>query len=284
MTNIYTEPYQKFPKLHKLELRGAEGMKVSLVNPPTDPYYAIATGQSASWRPWNKGFQIDEMIELLEGLVAGKVWAGQAFESINFTFLIENISRACTHQLVRIRIGAGFMQESGREGVWHKAPFITPLTVLENDLWHAAYVDSYEAQAKLYEGMIGSGIPPQDARFAIPHAVAQNIWMTINFASLLNWCSKRLCTTMQWEINTLARMVRDEVLLKFPHLGVMLKSNCERLGGCKSITDHYKPGAENNGNKVYYPHEGFLCGKIGALTESEIGELLKDELERMASI
>ena len=98
------------------------------------------------------------------------------------------------------------------------------------------------------------GIPPQDDRFMFGHGVAQNIWMTINFRALQEWCNKRLCTNMQWEINTLARMCRDAVLEIYPHLGVMLKSHCERSGGhkFKDNTNYYKPGAENNGNKLFY--------------------------------
>lgn len=287
MRDIYKEPYQKFQKLHEQELRGTEGMEVFLVDYPTNPYYAMAVGQTASWRPWKHEFKVEEIIEMLDGIAKGKIWAGQVFESINFTFAIKNISRATTHQLVRIRVGAGFMQESGREGTWDKAPFITPLTILENARAHAEYVNMMEWQMTAYKNLREMGIPPQDARFMYGHGVAQNMWMTINFRALQEWCSKRLCTNMQWEINTLARMCRDAVLEKFPHLGILLKSHCERSGGHKAHdnTNYYAPGAENNGNKLYYEldkvGDAVMCGKAGKYSEEEIASALQAERENL---
>ena len=283
MRDLYSEPYQKFEKLHEQELRGTEGMKVFLVDYPTNPYYAMAVGQTSSWRPWKHEFKVEEIFDMLKGIAEGKIWAGQIFEAINFTFAIKNISRACTHQLVRIRVGAGFMQESGREGTWDKAPFITPLTILENAKVHAIYVNMMEWQMKDYKNLKDAGISAQDARFMFGHGVAQNMWMTINFRALQEWCSKRLCTTMQWEINTLARMCRDAVLEKFPHLGILLKSHCERSGGhkTKDNTEHHFVNADFNGNKVYYPYEEMMCGQAGKYEQSEIDELLKKEKEKL---
>lgn len=277
--SIYKEPYEKFEKLHPLELRGTEGMAVKLIDFPSNPYLAILTGQKASWRPWQLEFTPEEIRETIDGISKGKIWAGQSLESINFTFAIQNISRACTHQLVRIRIGAGFMQESGREGRWHQAPFITPLTILEDQDIHQKYVDGIVDMYDWYEEVQKHGVPPQDARSMMPHAIAQNMWMTINMRALMEWCSKRLCCNMQWEINTLARMVRDEVILKFPHLGVLLKSHCVREGGhkVKDNTNYYDPGATNNGNKVYWDLEGNMCGQASNIGEDQLNDLLTNE-------
>lgn len=289
MNNIYTKSYENFPLLHNQELRGTEGMKVQLTSVTQDPYYAMAVGQTASWRPWKQDFTAKEITDMIDGITAGKIWAGQVFEAINFTFLIENISRATTHQLVRIRVGAGFMQESGREGTWDQAQFITPLTILENEDIHKKYVDIMAREIATYSELRSLGIPPQDARMMFGHGVAQNMWMTINFRALQEWCNKRLCTNMGWEINTLARMVRDAVIVKYPHLGVLLKSHCERSGGHKGLdnTNYYAPGAENNGAKVYFEADkvgdAVMCGKAGAFTKDEIDHLLeieKKELEQ----
>lgn len=275
--NPYTDPYKDFPLYAENELRGTEGMSVRLIDYSANPYYVIATGQSVSWRPWKRKFQGKEIMELMEKIVGGKVWAGQIFDALSFTFLIENISRATTHQLVRARIGASFMQESGREGKWDECKFITPLTILEDNIIHKAYVECMKNEFEFYSNLKLGLIPPQDARFAVGHGIAQNMWMTMNMTALMNWCSKRLCTTMQWEINTLARMIRDSVLEKYPLLGLFLKSSCERNGGCKSITNFYGVGAEFNGNKVYFPLEGNLCGKAGIYSEDEVYFMVSNE-------
>jgi thymidylate synthase (FAD) len=287
--NPYTDPYSFFPKLHPQELRGTEGMKVTVIDHSSNPYQAMLTGQGASYRPWDLSPKKESALQLLDGIRSGKIWAGQMFEAPTFTFAIENVSRALTHQLVRVRVGAGFMQESGREGTWGKCSFITPLTILENDALHHRYIEMMAEQIELYEEMKVLGIPPQDARFEFGHAVAQNMWVTINFAALMNWCNKRLCTTMQWEINTLARMIRDEVTKLFPHLGILLKSTCEKKGGCvmmeayrnSDMAIYYQPGAKNNGNKVYFPLEGTLCGKAGILSEGAVTNLLIAERTKL---
>ena len=278
--SIYKTPYEQFQKLDDQELRGCEGMNVSLVSWPEDPYYAMMLGQSASWRPWKDKFSSEEVVKMLDDMISGKIWMGQVFESINFTFKIENISRATTHQIVRTRVGFGAMQESGREGTWDKAPFITPLTILEQPVAHMNYVNNILTQIHDYRQMQERWkVPPQDARFVFCHAVAQNLWATYNFRALLETANKRLCCNMQWEVNTVFRMIRDAVLEKFPHLGVLIKSHCEREGEHKQKdnTNYYKPGAINNGNKVYFELEGMVCGKAGKFSEEEIELMLKEE-------
>lgn len=285
--NLYKTHYERFPKLHPQELRGVEGMEVKLLDWPANPYRTMAIGQAASWRPWKMDFTSFEIVEMLEGIRQGKIWAGQVFESINLTFAAKNISRACTHQLVRIRVGAGFMQESGREGTWDQAPFITPLTILENPRVHEQYVCAMKDQIETFQDLRANGIPPQDARMMFGHAVAQNMWVTINFSALLNWCSKRLCTNMGWEINTLARMMRDAVLQKFPNLGVLLVSHCEREGGhrSKDNTNYYAPGAPNNGGKVYYEldkvGDAVMCGAAGLYPKELIESWVKLEQKEL---
>lgn len=279
--NIYKDPYQQFEKLHEQEARGTEAIEVELVNYPANPYLDLFLAQQASWRPWEtnpKSIDSKKIRKLIEDMVNGKIWMGQAFEGISFSFAIKNISRACTHQLVRTRL-AGFMQESGREGTWDKAMFVTPLTILENSKIHAMYVNDMEWQLKDYRLFQENGIPPQDTRMVVGHGILQNIWATYNFRSLLETASKRLCCNMGWEINTLFRMMRDAIVEKFPHLGILLKSHCERSGGHKEKdnTNYYAPGASNNGNKVYFPLEGLMCGKASNLSEGKIEELLLGE-------
>lgn len=54
---------------------------------------------------------------------------GQVLESLQFMFLIQGISRSCTHQIVRSRIGSSFMQQGGRDNDWRSQGFRIPETV-----------------------------------------------------------------------------------------------------------------------------------------------------------
>jgi thymidylate synthase ThyX len=64
----------------------------------------------------------------VESCFAGKTLS-QVLESITFSFLIDGCTRACTHQIVRARIGAGFMQHGGRDNDWRHRPWVMPETI-----------------------------------------------------------------------------------------------------------------------------------------------------------
>lgn len=64
----------------------------------------------------------------VDSLFAGRTLP-QAKELISFSFCVDGVSRACTHQLVRTRIGAAFMQHGGRDNDWRHRPFRLPETI-----------------------------------------------------------------------------------------------------------------------------------------------------------
>lgn len=53
----------------------------------------------------------------------------QVLERITFSFVFDGVTRACTHQLVRSRIGAGFMQHGGRDNDWRHRAWVMPETI-----------------------------------------------------------------------------------------------------------------------------------------------------------
>ena len=53
----------------------------------------------------------------------------QVLEGITFDFVIDGVSRAFTHQNVRTRLGAGFMQHGGRDNDWRHRAWTMPETM-----------------------------------------------------------------------------------------------------------------------------------------------------------
>lgn len=53
----------------------------------------------------------------------------QVLERITFSFLVDGCTRACTHQLVRSRIGSAMMQHGGRDNDWRHRPWVMPETI-----------------------------------------------------------------------------------------------------------------------------------------------------------
>ena len=70
-------------------------------------------------------------------------------EHITFTFGIEGISRACSHQLVRHRI-ASYSQQSQRYVDGTTFDFVTPPAVAENPVLLEKYNNAIELEAKAY--------------------------------------------------------------------------------------------------------------------------------------
>lgn len=129
-------------------------------------------------------------------------------EHINFTFAISGISRACSHQLVRHRIGVAFDQQSQRYVNYKDIQFVVPPSIQKNDEAEQMMTDLLIKIEQVRREMIALGIPEEDARYILPNATATNLIMTVNLRQLIHMASLRLCTLAQWEIRKLFKEIR----------------------------------------------------------------------------
>lgn len=176
----------------------------------------------------------DRLIELL--WESGHV---SPFEHASFTFAIEGISRACSHQLVRHRI-ASYSQQSQRYVSEEKGfEYIIPPLIKQypetRELFREAIENSHRVYCRIIEELERRGIKGeqarQDARFVLPNATETKIVVTMNARELLHFFSLRCCNRAQWEIRELAtemlRLVKAVAPRLFKHAG----PNCLR-GRC----------------------------------------------------
>jgi thymidylate synthase (FAD) len=133
-------------------------------------------------------------------------------EHASFTFAIEGISRACSHQLIRHRI-ASYSQQSQRyvpaeEGFNYIIP-----PVIQKDKNLKKYFEDFMAKTQaayqyLIKGLNEKGIQGeaanQDARFVLPNAMETKIIVTMNARELLHFFTMRCCNRAQWEIRQMA--------------------------------------------------------------------------------
>ncbi|ALC17923.1 FAD-dependent thymidylate synthase [Desulfuromonas soudanensis] len=126
-------------------------------------------------------------------------------EHASFTFGIEGISRACSHQLVRHRV-ASFSQQSQRY-VSHKEPFeaVVPPTIAGRADLAERYRDLLEEIHGVYRQLIDAGVPAEDARFVLPNAAATKLVVTMNARELHHFFNLRCCRRAQWEIRAMAK-------------------------------------------------------------------------------
>ncbi|MDI6727939.1 MAG: FAD-dependent thymidylate synthase [Thermodesulfovibrionales bacterium] len=133
-------------------------------------------------------------------------------EHSSFTFAIEGISRACSHQLVRHRL-ASYSQQSQRY-VSEETGFdyvIPPIIKEDKEL--KRYFEDFMSEAqkaynhivkKLNEKGIKGESANQDARFILPNAAETKIIVTMNARELLHFFRMRCCNRAQWEIRHMA--------------------------------------------------------------------------------
>ncbi|MDR3205727.1 MAG: FAD-dependent thymidylate synthase [Candidatus Methanoplasma sp.] len=119
-----------------------------------------------------------------------------------FTFSVEGVSRALTHQLVRHRI-ASFSQQSQRYVSMDEPTFVVPRTVEADGESLAIYNKIMEDVWKAYS-QLEKRIPAEDARYILPNGCTTNITVTMNARELLHFFSMRCCERAQWEIRDMA--------------------------------------------------------------------------------
>ena len=120
-----------------------------------------------------------------------------------FTFSVEGVSRALTHQLVRHRV-ASFSQQSQRYVSMDSASYITPHTVEADPEASKVFDEIMDTIWKAYGKLEELGIPPEDARYLLPNGCTTNITITMNARELLHFFSLRCCNRAQWEIREMA--------------------------------------------------------------------------------
>ena len=140
------------------------------------------------------------------------------FEHIYFTFKIEGISRACSHQLVRHR-HCSFTQRSQRYCSEDGFKFVTPPTIESG-----FFANDMEDIKDWYEFYQRHGIPNEDARYILPNACATSLYLSCNLRELIHMANERLCTRAQWEIREL---VQEMCRLVDPQLQFMLVPKCK---------------------------------------------------------
>ena len=120
-----------------------------------------------------------------------------------FTFSVEGVSRALTHQLVRHRV-ASFSQQSQRYVSMRSPTYVTPHTVEADEEAERIFDETMSAIWDAYSRLEAMGIPAEDARYLLPNGCTTNITITINARELLHFFSLRCCNRAQWEIREMA--------------------------------------------------------------------------------
>lgn len=144
-----------------------------------------------------------------------------SLEFIDYVFLIEDVTRAFTHQLVRHRVGTSFAQQSQR------AVDVSDFECLATG---GADCEKYHTTVEnirdSYKTLIKDGVKPQDARGILPTNTLTNILMKINLRALSGLLETRLCKKAQGEFQDVAKEMRKAVISIHPWADPVLCVYC----------------------------------------------------------
>lgn len=208
-------------------------MKVKLLNYTPEPDKTVAAAARLCYSPVGaeslmENLDQDKTEKFLKMLVGMGHWSPT--EHVSFTFAVEGVSRALTHQLVRHRI-ASYSQQSQRYVAMEDFQYIIPPSVSKNpealQIFESVVGGIKEAYDRLAEL-----VPKEDARYVLPNACETKIVMTFNCRSLYNFFEHRCCDRAQWEIRLMANKMLKEVKKVAPVLFDKAGPACVVSGHC----------------------------------------------------
>ena len=217
-------------------------MKIELIAHTPEPEKVIATAaklcySASSVKNLQESLTDEKIKSFLEMLM--ELGHESPVEHVTFTFAIEGISRACSHQLVRHRI-ASYSQQSQRYVNMTQFDYIIPPEIHRDQELKDEYDTFMFNVQKEYDKLVNSltmkhyndyidqytrdpdGEPVisderkkelrdkakkcanEDARYVLPNACETKIMVTMNIRSLYNFFKHRMCNRAQWEIRAVA--------------------------------------------------------------------------------
>ena len=153
-------------------------------------------------------------------------------EHASFTFSVEDVSRAMTHQLVRHRI-ASYTQQSQRYVTYDTLErYVTPPNIAHHAEAKKVFDETLERISDAYQKLLKMTIPKEDARFILPNAAKTNIMVTMNARELRHFFNLRCCARAQWEIREVATEMLKQAKKAAPALFENSGPACAELGYC----------------------------------------------------
>lgn len=195
-------------------------------------------------------------------------------EFCDFTFHIEGVSRALSHQLVRHRL-ASYAQRSQRYCVEDDFGYVLPHSIKNSPDALKMYENIMESLAEGYHALNSNlGIPAEDARMILPNACETQIEVKMNFRALIHFMNERLCTRAQWEIRQMALLMKKAIEEQYPELAKYLVPKCEVHEDMPFCTEHSTCGRHPRLKNIYDDYTELQI----LIDESERGNITDVEL------
>jgi thymidylate synthase (FAD) len=142
-------------------------------------------------------------------------------EHNQFVFGVRGISRSCSHQLVRHRVGWSYEQQSQRYVDFSTQDFVevvVPPTILRIPEMLEAFLEPVRAAVRAYFRLRDERVHQEDARYLFNNAFETKLIVSANARALLHFFELRTCNLAQWEIRWLAHLMRAELKDSAPEI------------------------------------------------------------------
>jgi thymidylate synthase (FAD) len=210
-------------------------MDVRLLSHTPDPERAVAVAARLCYAPVGAAELMEHMSDDAVRKVLFTIMSSghySALEHVSYTFAIDGVSRALTHQLVRHRL-ASYNQQSQRYVSYAEDPaFIVPPSVDDDPQAREAFLEACGAAFLAYRSLLDAGVAAEDARYLLPNAMETKIVVTMNVRELLHFLELRCCKRAQWEIRDLALAMLDLAEPTAPYIFMDAGAACRR-GACR---------------------------------------------------
>lgn len=178
-------------------------MKVTVMTATEKPIDVISLAAGTSYKKDNVSYK------RIESCVKHRHTS--VLEHATITFLIEDISRSCSHQLVRHRL-ASFVQQSQRYCKYNLDNndwYVIPKEIEKDRNQRFLFQNAMNFAGQRYMSMLESGIKAEDARYVLPEATKTSLTMTMNAREFFSMLNLRLSPKAQLEIRELAANMLD---------------------------------------------------------------------------
>lgn len=173
---------------------------------------------------WNDERKMQELAYMLDTIKS-------SWEFVDYTFLLQSVTRAFTHQLVRTRSGS-YAQQSQRTVDVRDQAVLAPDYALQDGDAFEDWISAVNMSVGFYEKMVDNGMPIQDARGILPTNMTTDIFCKFNLRTLHDMAKTRLCTRTQGEYQDVFRAMRQCVLSVHPWAEPFLQVHCVATGTC----------------------------------------------------
>lgn len=192
-------------------------------------------------KPWH---EIEEELTYMSRTIPS------SWEFVSYTFLINGVTRAFTHQFVRTRTGS-YAQQTMRVLDVDGWDYLTGPTIESNDECSKIYSGTMKVIDQVYRMLISRGSKIEDARGILPTNILTNIVAKFDLRTFSDTQRKRASTRTQGEYRDVMAAMRAEVLRVHPWAEMFLDRTFDRaaseleceivdMAGDGTITDEHK--------------------------------------------